>query len=367
MKEIFSDNIQGILPHRAPSGAAIFVFKTSSWNTSKFDADDIFRANMMCLEKAIVDEATQKHGIAAIMDLEGFSFSHFRLITPNHTRRIIALVQDCFPARFRDIHIVNEPTLFGVLFNLLKPFLNEKLKNRRVDLGKRDSGWFFVDDPEGDLLDISALPQFSDLDHSSGLGSDDEDTTGSGDGPEGSGGIIIEETTKPILVTPENKPPKPSWHQPIEYPTKKPDPTKKPVFFPKKDQPTIKVTTTESSHKNRIPDITNPPTPVVIEPRRPENAPVPGFDTTPDGNREDNEIHIMGQKQDEKPSSFFAQPGILASVIGGAVVSLLCTILLVMFIVYRMRKKDEGSYIVGDNKGIKGNSYGKGNSKEIFA
>lgn len=130
MKEVFSDNIQGILPHRAPSGAAIFVFKTSSWNTSKFHADDIFRANLMCLEKAIVDEATQKHGIAAIMDLEGFSFSHFRQMTPNHTRRIIALVQDCFPARFRDIHVVNEPTLFGVLFNLLKPFLNEKLKNR---------------------------------------------------------------------------------------------------------------------------------------------------------------------------------------------------------------------------------------------
>merc|ERR1719239_856658 len=42
--------------------------------------------------------------------------------------------------------------------------------------------------------------------------------------------------------------------------------------------------------------------------------------------------------------SFFAQPGILAAVIGGAVVGLLCAILLVMFIVYRMRKKDEGSY-----------------------
>merc|ERR1719495_1777382 len=38
--------------------------------------------------------------------------------------------------------------------------------------------------------------------------------------------------------------------------------------------------------------------------------------------------------------SFFAQPGILAAVIGGAVVGLLCAILLVMFIVYRMRKKD---------------------------
>merc|ERR1712088_835499 len=48
--------------------------------------------------------------------------------------------------------------------------------------------------------------------------------------------------------------------------------------------------------------------------------------------------------------SFFAQPGILAAVIGGAVVGLLCASLLVMFIVYRMRKKDEGSYALDEPK-----------------
>merc|ERR1711981_52710 len=51
-----------------------------------------------------------------------------------------------------------------------------------------------------------------------------------------------------------------------------------------------------------------------------------------------------------RSTSFFAQPGILAAVIGGAVVGLLCAILLVMFIVYRMRKKDEGSYALDEPK-----------------
>lgn len=36
------------------------------------------------------------------------------------------------------------------------------------------------------------------------------------------------------------------------------------------------------------------------------------------------------------------RPGLLAAISGGAVVGLLLTILLVMFVVYRMRKKDEG-------------------------
>ena len=70
-----------------------------------------------------------------------------------------------------------------------------------------------------------------------------------------------------------------------------------------------------------------------------------------------------------RPVSFFAQPGILAAVIGGAVVGLLCAILLVMVIVYRMRKKDEGSYILDEptKRTLGGNSYTKTPNKEFYA
>ncbi|XP_035709894.1 syndecan isoform X2 [Folsomia candida] len=51
--------------------------------------------------------------------------------------------------------------------------------------------------------------------------------------------------------------------------------------------------------------------------------------------------NIFNHKEDT-PASFFSQPGILAAIICGAIVGLLCAILLVMFVVYRMRKKDEG-------------------------
>lgn len=55
--------------------------------------------------------------------------------------------------------------------------------------------------------------------------------------------------------------------------------------------------------------------------------------------------------------------------IGGAVVGLLCAILVVMFIVYRMRKKDEGSYALDEPKrSPAAASYGKGhNNREFYA
>jgi hypothetical protein len=48
--------------------------------------------------------------------------------------------------------------------------------------------------------------------------------------------------------------------------------------------------------------------------------------------------------------AIISKPGILAGIIGGIVIALLTAILLIMFIIYRMRKKDEGSYALEDTK-----------------
>ncbi|XP_061708444.1 syndecan isoform X1 [Cydia pomonella] len=120
------------------------------------------------------------------------------------------------------------------------------------------------------------------------------------------------------------------------------------------------------------------------QPSRPDQDPIsissedanPGTDQDPSGTNvgaesrpQDNVVFIMNAKAEDRATSFFAQPGILAAVIGGAVVGLLCAILVVMFIVYRMRKKDEGSYALDEPKrSPAAASYGKGqNNREFYA
>ncbi|XP_034837051.1 syndecan-like isoform X1 [Maniola hyperantus] len=94
-----------------------------------------------------------------------------------------------------------------------------------------------------------------------------------------------------------------------------------------------------------------------------------GSNIEPKSQPADNGVFIMNAKPEDRATSFFAQPGILAAVIGGAVVGLLCAILVVMFIVYRMRKKDEGSYALDEPKrSPAAASYGKGhNNREFYA
>ncbi|XP_050314383.1 syndecan [Anthonomus grandis grandis] len=118
----------------------------------------------------------------------------------------------------------------------------------------------------------------------------------------------------------------------------------------------------------------NQPPPVVdVIPRKTDISPDQNTPINPNKNKDTVSITedtgvIMNPKSEDPPTSFFSQPGILAAVIGGAVVGLLCAILVVMFIVYRMRKKDEGSYALGEPKqSPNSNSYSRGTNKEFYA
>lgn len=66
-------------------------------------------------------------------------------------------------------------------------------------------------------------------------------------------------------------------------------------------------------------------------------------------------------------SLIFDDPLIFAGIVGGVVLALLCIVLLVMFTIYRMRKKDEGSYALEEPKKSYGFAYTRARDKEFFA
>ncbi|XP_067936090.1 syndecan-2-like [Watersipora subatra] len=81
---------------------------------------------------------------------------------------------------------------------------------------------------------------------------------------------------------------------------------------------------------------------------------------------------VNGRRGDEEVDAkkvlpLFTHPGILAAIIGGGVVALLCALLLVMFVIYRMRKKDEGSYPLGNSHMRPVPVYTRHPQKEFYA
>lgn len=249
--------------------------------------------------------------------------------------------------------------LFCVFFtlNALSGFTQAE---KDSDVKQGDSELYFLNDSPGDQIEGSALDEeFTDLDHSSGRGVDDEDAPGSGFGPDdedeedeededaGSGGLSPLEGKYPVK------------------PTTMSTTTTVKARYLDLDKNNGKYPLPLPDEENRIPDALEP---VTHETSTKHNIPDAIPTKFTDSNTQSNDVHIMGQKQEERQTSFFGQPGILAAVIGGAVVGLLCAILLVMFIVYRMRKKDEGSYALDEPKRSPTvNSYTRSSNKEFYA
>ncbi|XP_032529281.1 syndecan isoform X1 [Danaus plexippus] len=222
-----------------------------------------------------------------------------------------------------------------------------------------DKDLFIDDDGSGLEIDESSGSGWG-----PGPGPDDEDGRGSGDAPH-PGAPEDDEDFTPRRITTTLPP----------VPETEPSDTDRPIPVDSFDVVGPRVL---SKPSEGAPDIRPE------EPQRPDQTDIsisgedinPNIDqdqsssnVEPESRPSDNSVFIMNAKPEDRATSFFAQPGILAAVIGGAVVGLLCAILVVMFIVYRMRKKDEGSYALDEPKrSPAAASYGKGhNNREFYA
>nr|KAF6426837.1 syndecan 2 [Molossus molossus] len=69
---------------------------------------------------------------------------------------------------------------------------------------------------------------------------------------------------------------------------------------------------------------------------------------------------------EKHPDNLFKRTEVLAAVIAGGVIGFLFAIFLILLLVYRMRKKDEGSYDLGERKPSSA-AYQKAPTKEFYA
>ena len=127
---------QSVLPHRDREGRRVFLFRAGAWNLTEKTTADIFAANLLCLEAVAREPRTQVSGIVVVVDMADFGLSHaLNVGGVEYVRSVADVIQNAFPLRFREIHIINESYLFDMVFALIKPFLSERIKARIVSHG----------------------------------------------------------------------------------------------------------------------------------------------------------------------------------------------------------------------------------------
>ncbi|KAK3531746.1 hypothetical protein QTP70_027292 [Hemibagrus guttatus] len=145
--------------------------RESRWNPKEFSAYEVFRVSLITSELIVRESETQRNGLKAIFDLQGWCFNHAFQITPSLAKKIscvltgspqriislhlslssasstlaptsfissvipsmyllFGLPRDSFPLKVRGIHFINEPRFFRPVFTMIKPLLPDKIKQR---------------------------------------------------------------------------------------------------------------------------------------------------------------------------------------------------------------------------------------------
>ncbi|XP_063913796.1 alpha-tocopherol transfer protein-like isoform X1 [Zophobas morio] len=132
-KNIFEQNILTVQPNRDQLGRRILILELGKkWKTNEVTLDEVFKGAVLFLELAMLEPETQVCGAVVVFDMDGLSLSQTTKFTPMFAKRIVDWLQDSVPLRIKNIHIVNQPYIFKIVFNLFKPFLREKLRNRII-------------------------------------------------------------------------------------------------------------------------------------------------------------------------------------------------------------------------------------------
>ncbi|XP_050072387.1 uncharacterized protein LOC126560472 [Anopheles maculipalpis] len=148
LRSLGDDDIISISPYRDQEGRRVICFKFGKWRPNKIPIVDLFRATMLLLEVGSLEPQSQVLGGIGIMDLEGLTLNHAWNLTPTIAQKMLALLATSMPLRTSQIHIVNQGWVFDTVFQIFKPLLTEKMRQRLFFHGTDRTSLHKYIDPE---------------------------------------------------------------------------------------------------------------------------------------------------------------------------------------------------------------------------
>ncbi|XP_032540534.1 alpha-tocopherol transfer protein isoform X2 [Chiroxiphia lanceolata] len=82
----------GVLRSRDPHGSKVLIYRIGQWDPNLFTAYDVFRVSLITSELIVKEIETQRNGVKAIFDLQGWRFAHAFQISPAVAKKIAAVL-----------------------------------------------------------------------------------------------------------------------------------------------------------------------------------------------------------------------------------------------------------------------------------
>lgn len=118
------------LPGLTPSGMRVIVMRATK---KDFETPNIADAMKLALMIGDIRLAAEEVGVAGdvyILDASVASVNHLAKITPTIVKKFLVCVQEAYPVKVKEVHVINASPIVDTIISWVKPFLKEKIRNR---------------------------------------------------------------------------------------------------------------------------------------------------------------------------------------------------------------------------------------------
>ncbi|KAF5308783.1 hypothetical protein FQR65_LT06016 [Abscondita terminalis] len=151
IQEILTLGLLLPLPKTSKNETKYFFNQCKTVDPEKVQLTDVLKVFLMVLEISCMEDVNNSvYEHCLIGDLDGLTMQHLIQGTPSLCKRSIVFLRDGFPGRPQGFYMLNCPSMFETVFNMVKPLLGKKLCER-VKLYTPNNNTFKKDIPDSIL------------------------------------------------------------------------------------------------------------------------------------------------------------------------------------------------------------------------
>ncbi|CAH0402858.1 unnamed protein product [Chilo suppressalis] len=130
LKELMNRGQGPPLPGLTPNGRRVVVIRGLDKDLDTHHLYDGFKVAMMIGDIRLREEIEGVAGDVYILDASIVSTGHLAKLSLTAVKKFLICVQEAYPVKLKEVHVVNAGSIIEAVLNMIKPFLKEKIRNR---------------------------------------------------------------------------------------------------------------------------------------------------------------------------------------------------------------------------------------------
>lgn len=118
------------LPGLTPKGCRVVCLRAVDRDNMPNNVADGMKLALMIGDIRLAEEKVGVAGDVYILDASVATPTHFAKFTPALVKKFLVCVQEAYPVKLKEVHVINISPLVDTIVNFVKPFLKEKIRER---------------------------------------------------------------------------------------------------------------------------------------------------------------------------------------------------------------------------------------------